>query len=208
MNEEQEVLDFFSRGENLSLALSVAELVDHQRQQLNNRFWMALADRISADATNWQVETTGDRDADERLVGIHLRPKLEQQLYLSPILEQQNMGGKPRIYFGLMWSEIPTFDKSNLDAVNTLRNAMQTKGYKNNERFLAWRWSTLHPASKSFLLRFATQPDVLLDETRHLFMPLLHTFGAALTNANAALRESPHSTSISLDNLRSGASRP
>jgi hypothetical protein len=39
MNEEQAVLDFFSRTENLSLGLSVAEQMDELRVQMNNRLW-------------------------------------------------------------------------------------------------------------------------------------------------------------------------
>lgn len=207
MNEEQAVLDFFSKEENLPLALSVAELTDKLRQQYNNRFWLALAERIRSQAPNWNVEITEDREVSERIVGIYLRPMQEQHLFLCPMLEQQIMGGVPRIYFGLMWSEAPTADKASLDAVTSLRDALQSKGYKNNERFLAWRWSSLYPTSKEMLSRFASQTDGLLDEASSLLLPLLQDFESPIKAANAALRDIPASATISLDQLRSKVKR-
>lgn len=205
LNEEQAVLDFFAQEENLPLALSVAEQVDRQRQQFNNRFWLALAERIRSSTQDWSVEITEDREVKERLVGIYLRPLQEQKLFLCPMLEQQNMGGTPRIYFGLMWSETPPADKTSLKAVTALSVALEREGYKNNERFLAWRWSALYPTSKEMLLKFSRQPEILLDEASGLLLPLINTFSAALDAANAALRDAPRSATISLDQLRSTA---
>jgi len=203
MNEEQAVLDFFAKEENLPLALSVAELVDRQRHQYNNRFWLALAERLRSQTQMWQVEITEDREVTERLVGIYLRPMQEQKLFLCPMMEQQLMGGVPRIYFGLMWSEAPPADKLNLKAVTALRDALQSKGYKNNERFLAWRWSSLYPTSKEMLLKFSSQADELLDEASSLLLLLIQDFESTINAANAALRDTPTSANISLNQLRS-----
>ncbi len=198
--EEQAVLDFFAQEENLPLALSVGDLVDRQRRRMNTAFWRALAQRLAI--PGWHTNLTEDRDIPENLVGLHLRPQSPQPLFLCPMLEQQNMGGVPRIYYGLMWSELPPSDKTALAAVVTLHDALQKDGYKSNERFLAWRWSPLYPIRKDFLLKFSRQSEVLLDETMQLLTGLIGKHSSALATANAALREAPSSAIISLARLR------
>lgn len=205
-NEEQAVLDFFAKEENLPLALSVAEQVDGIRQRMNNEFWLALRERIAALLTKhslpWQIETTEDRNSSECIVGLHLQPVAEQTLFLRPMLEQQAMGDTVRIYYGLAWSTAPAPDNTRLAAVASLRETLQDEGFKNNENFLAWGWTPHRPRRRDFLLRFSTEKDALLDETTDLIRHLLVDHRIAFNAANAALREVPRSAAVSLDQLR------
>ncbi len=203
MNEEQEVLNFFAQAENLPLALSVADQLDTTRQQLNRAFWLELQKRLAAMAPQWQVATTEDRNAANCLVGLHLEPAQKQALYLCPMLEQQYLGDTLRIYLGLMWSAPPTPEASRLGAIVALRDTLQQAGFKSNENFLAWQWTSYYPRRSDFLLRFSGADDVLLDEISALVQNLVLTHGHALQAANNALRDAPRSAAISLAQLRS-----
>lgn len=210
MNEEQAVLNFFAQKENLPLALSVANQVDGTRQKLNNEFWLALSERIVASTTEWRTSTTEDRNATECLVGLYLQPETEQKLYLRPMLEQQYLGDTLRIYYGLMWSAAPTLEQKQLSVINTLHNTFQEAGFKSNESFLAWQWTSYYPRNMDFLLRFSTTADALLNEATSLIKNLLVTHRDALHFANTALRESSRSAVISvvsLDKLRTNLER-
>jgi hypothetical protein len=205
MNEEQAVLNFFAQKENLPLALSVATQVDGTRQKLNNDFWLALSERIVASTPDWRVSTTEDRNATESLVGLYLQPEAEQKTYLRPMLEQQYLGDTLRIYYGLMWSVAPTLEQKQLSIINMLHDTFQEAGFKSNESFLAWQWTSYYPRSMDFLLRFTTTADALLDEATGLIQNLLVTHRDTLHAANTALRESSRSAAISvvsLDKLR------
>lgn len=205
MNEEQAVLNFFAQKENLPLALSVANQVDGTRQKLNNDFWLALSESIVANTSEWRTSTTEDRNATECLVGLYLEPETEQKLYLRPMLEQQHLGDTLRIYYGLMWSTVPTLEQKQLSAIKTLHNTFQQAGFKNNESFLAWQWTSYYPRNMDFLLRFSTTADALLNEASDLIQNLLVTHRDALHFANSALLESSRSAAISvvsLDKLR------
>ena len=205
MNEEQAVLNFFAQKENLPLALSVANQVDGIRQQLNNDFWLALSERIVANTPDWRVSTTEDRNATESLVGLSLQPEAEQKIYLRPMLEQHYLGDTLRIYYGLMWSATPTLEQKQLSVINTLHNIFQEAGFKSNESFLAWQWTSYYPRSMDFLMRFSTTADALLNEFTSLIQNLLVTHRDALHVANTALSESSRSAAISvvsLDKLR------
>ena len=202
MDEEQAVLNFFAQSENLPLALSVADQTDDLRRQSNNGFWLALRERIASGTPAWHVTTTEDRNATECLVGLHLEPAQDQTLYLRPMLEQQYLGDALRIYYGLMWSALPSADQMRLDAVTMLRDSLVAEGFKSNENFLAWQWTPYYPRRRDFLLRFATAAQVLVDEIDSLMQYLLVTHSAALQGANSALRSAPRSAAVSLDNLR------
>ncbi|MDO8412601.1 MAG: hypothetical protein Q7S51_02305 [Gallionellaceae bacterium] len=202
MNEEQAVLDFFAQTENLPLALSVADQVDSLRQQLNRAFWLALCAHIAKKNPDWRVASTEDRNATDCLVGLHLQPAQEQTLYLRPMLEQQYLGDTLRIYYGLMWSTLPTPEQTRLAAINTLRDALQQEGFKNNENFLAWQWTPYHPRRRDFLLRYNLAAQALLDEAAELLDTLLVKHGNALRTANNALRQAPRSATVSLNQLR------
>jgi hypothetical protein len=205
MNEEQAVLNFFAQKENLPLALSVANQVDGTRQKLNNDFWLALGERIVTNMSTWRVSTTEDRNAAECLVGLYLQPETEQKLYLRPMLEQQYLGDTLRIYYGLMWSAVPTLEQKQLSVINALHNTFQEAGFKSNESFLAWQWTSYYPRNMDFLLRFSTTADALLNEATNLIQNLLETHRDALHFANTALRESSRNSAISvvsIDKLR------
>lgn len=203
LNEEQQVLNFFAQAENLPLALSVADQVDITRQQLNHTFWLELQKRLTTIAPHWHVEITEDRNAAGCLVGLHLEPVQKQALYLRPMMEQQFLGETQRIYFGLMWSAVPTPEASRMNAIVTLRDNLQKAGFKNNENFLAWQWTRYYPRRSDFLLRFSKAPDALLDEVSALMQNLLATNNNAVHDANIALRDAPRSAAISLAQLRS-----
>lgn len=207
MNEEQAVLDFFSLPENLPLALGVAEQVDNIRRHMNNEFWRksraCLADRI----TDWRTVLTEDRNTPDRYVGLHFQPASEQSSYLQPMMEQQVIGGEMRIYFGLAWNTSPTENTKNLPEIAALHDKLQHAGYKSNDRFLAWRWTALHPQRKHFLLRLNTHPDELLDEATAPLLELLSNHGAELSLSNKTLREKETSATVSLDQLRMNLAR-
>lgn len=205
-NEEQAVLDFFAREENLPLALSVAEQVDGIRQHLNNAFWHALHERIAAtieaNKLPWVAEITEDRNTPDNVVGLHLQPQSDQALFLRIMMEQQYMGDNLRIYYGVMWNVTPTPGKAQLAKIAALRDTLQTEGFKNNESFLAWNWTAYHPRRRDFLQRYSTSADALLDEVSGLLGHLLLAHGEALNASNAALCDAPHSVTVSLDQLR------
>ena len=207
MNEEQAVLEFFTKPENLPLGLSVAEQMDKLREQINNRFWQDLLARLNvllkAHNLAWHIEITEDKNAPDSLVGLHCSLPAKQPLYLRPMVEQQYLGGVWRIYFGLMWSAAPSPDQLGLPAVNTLKESLQKAGFKNNESFLAWQWTTFHPRRKEFLLRYARRPEQLLDDMETVLKTLLIDHGTSIELANAALQNAPSSMAVSLKQLRS-----
>ena len=207
MNEEQAVLEFFAKPENLPLGLSVAEQMDKLREQMNNRFWRDLLTRlntlIKAHKLAWNFELTEDKNAADIIVGLHCSTAPGQPLYLSPMVEQQYLGGVWRIYFGLMWSAPPSPDQLALPAVNTLKESLRKAGFKNNESFLAWQWTSFHPRRTDFLLRYANHPDQLLDDMEAILKMLLIAHDPSIMQANAALKSIPHSMAVSLKQLRS-----
>ena len=210
-NEEQAVLEFFAQEENLPLALSVAEQVDGIRQRMNTAFWHALHENIAAlieaHGLPWAVAMTEDRNTPDCVVGLHLQPVSDQALFLRLMMEQQYMGENLRIYYGVMWNSAPTPDKATLMEVTALREALQDEGFKNNESFPAWNWTPYHPRRRDFLQRYSNDAIALLDEASGLLRHLLLTHGDALHAANAALRDTPRSVTVSLDQLRANITR-
>jgi hypothetical protein len=206
MNEEQAVLEFFAQAENLPLGLSVAEQMDKLREQMNNRLWQDLLLRLDAlikeHKLAWQVEPTEDKNAPDSLVGLHCTTPVKQAVYLRPMMEQQYLGGVWRIYFGLMWSAAPSPDQLALAAVTRLKKSLQKADFKNNESFLAWQWTIFHPRRKDFLLRYAQQPEKLLEDIEDIFKPLLIEHSEPIEQANVALKSAPHSLTASLNQLR------
>lgn len=208
MNEEQAVLEFFSRQENLPLALIAAEHIDSIRLRLNNEFWLALRDRLNAWLTQqglpWDSALTEDRNAEECLVGLHLEPQAGQQVFLRPFMEQQFLGDSYRVFYGLMWNTAVDASHRNQPAVEALRVSLGDAGLKHSDSFLAWQWLPWHPRRSDFLLRFAGQRDELLEEAMRAWQALLEDeFGEQLRQANLALNNPVSSTSFSLDQLRS-----
>lgn len=206
MNEEQAVLEFFSRAENLPLGLSVAEQMDELREQMNNRFWRELLARlnklINQHGLAWRAVTTEDKNAPDSLVGLHCNALTGHATYLRPMLEQQYLGRTWRIYFGLMWSVPPSPDHLRLPEVDSLKAALQKAGFKNNENFLAWQWTTFHPRRKDFLLRYSRQAETLLDDIEAVLKTLLIDHRGATELANAALSRPAPGLVASLNQLR------
>jgi hypothetical protein len=206
MNEEQAILDFFALPENLSLALSVAEQLDKLREQMNNRLWLTLISRlnrlIKENELAWRLEPTEDKNAPDCLVGLHCNISTEQSLHLRPMMEQQYMDGDWRIYFGMMWSHTPSPQQLGIAAVNSLKKSLQNDGFKNNKNFLAWQWTAFHPRRKDLLLRYAKQPEKLLDDVEIIFRKLLIDHREEIESANAALKSMPRGLASSLNSLR------
>lgn len=207
MNEEQAVLDFFAKEENLPLALIAAEHLDGIRLQHNNRFWQTLQGHLDAllaqNALPWRSALTEDRNNEAALVGLHLEPHAEQRSFLRPFMEQQLMGDSYRIYYGLMWNAAPEPAQKNLPAVEMLRMQLSDAGFKQSDSFLAWQWSPWYPRRKDFLLRFSSKPDEVLQEAMRPWQALLEEYGEQLSLANLALNQAPRSAAISLDKLHS-----
>lgn len=207
MNEEQAVLDFFAQEENLPLGLAVADQMSTLREQMNNRLWRELHQRLvaslSSHGLDWQVELTEDKNAAECLVGLHCNANREQDIYLRPMMEQQYLGGEWRIYFGLMWSAAPSPGHLGSAAVCSLNESLQHSGFKSNASFLGWQWTRFHPRRSDFLLRYAREPEKLLNEIETILKALLIDHNDSIALANSALRSVPRSTAISLDRLRS-----
>ncbi|WP_035384524.1 hypothetical protein [Ferriphaselus sp. R-1] len=207
MNEEQAVLDFFAQEENLPLALSVTDLVDGIRQRLNNRFWAnthaALNELVAMHDLPWFCELTEDRNAEECLVGTYLQARSGQRVFLRPFMEQQLLGDSHRIYAGLMWNVSPSPEQAALPAVTALRDQLLTQGFKSNDNFLVWQWTSLYPRRKDFLLRLTERPDALMAEVMEWWQSILLEHAPALQAANSALNQSPPVATVSLDQLRS-----
>jgi hypothetical protein len=201
MKEQQAVLDFFSKIENLSLGLAVAELMDRQREHLNTQLWGDLQARLNMVVKSqnlpWVVVHTEDRNAPDSLVGLYCEPVDEAAQYLRPMFEQQNLGKGLRIYFGLMWHTDPTPEQLALPAVVALKTALDAQGFKQNERFLAWQWTQFHPRRADFLLRYTQHPAELLDDLTSLFSRLVVETHALIVAANVALANLPRSSVIS-----------
>ena len=195
MDEEKAVLEFFAQAENLPLALSVANQIDAMRAQMNSRFWQDLKQRIDAllgkHAPDWQTEIIEDRSDAKLLLGLQCKLRKAQPNCLFPMLEQQHMGGKWRIFFGLMWQGTPTPAELSLHAVVRLRQALYDAGFKSNEHFIAWRWTDFYPRHSNFLLDYAKQPGKLLDEAEGLFRTLLPDQSELISQANASLKAAP-----------------
>ncbi|MGC2164444.1 MAG: hypothetical protein WA632_00365 [Gallionella sp.] len=207
MNEEQAVLDFFSRTENLPLALSVADELDKLRSEMNNRYWHDLHQRLKAMTKqrrpDWSIELTEDKNSAENIVGLHCNPNLDQDLFLRPMMEQQYLGEYYRIYFGLMWSVTPTQDLLQLAEVKSLRGLLARSGLQENTSYLGWQWTRLHPRRRDFLLRYTRDPEALLTETESIIKVLLAEHIDAIALANSALGSAPRSKVVSLDLLHS-----
>lgn len=207
MKEEQAVLDFFAKTENLALALSVAEQTDLIRERINSDFWSdmtkQIAELIQRHQLGWQIASTEDRNAANNLLGFHCELDTDQAVYIRPMMEQQNLGKGMQIYFGLMWSGKPNPDHLALPAIVALRDALSNDGYQQNDNFLAWRWTKLYPRSKSFLLRYTEQTQALLEEIEHTLARLLVVHHGLILAANQALRSAPRTLAISLEQLRS-----
>ncbi len=205
MNEEQAALAFFSREENLPLALTAAEHLDGIRLQHNNRFWEALRAELDAllaqHKLKWNSEFTEDRNSEGTLVGLHLEPHTAQRAFLRPFMEQQLMGDKYRIYYGLMWNAAPEPAQKTSPAVEALRAQLSDAGFKQNDSFLAWQWSPWYPRRKDFLLRLASKREELLNATMQPWHALLLEYGEQLRAANLALNIAPRSAAISLEQL-------
>lgn len=210
MNEEQAVLEFFAKKENLPLALIAAEHLDNLRQQHNNLFWAALHARLDLLLTQtpaWHSALTEDRNSEGTVVGLHLQPRTEQRIFLRPFMEQQLTGDSYRIYYGLMWNNTPEPAQKSLPAVETLRARLSDAGFKQNDSFLAWQWSPWYPRRKDFLLRFANTQDELIEAAIQPWQMLLQEYGEQLRAANLVLDKTPQSTVISLDQLHNKTGR-
>jgi len=207
MNEEQAVLDFFAREENLPLALVAAEHLDTVRLRLNNEFWKLLQERLDAllalHALPWDSKLAEDRNTDDCLVGLYLQPRAEPRLFLRPFMEQQFIGDSYRIYHGLIWSSMPDAGQKSLPAVDDLFGTLQQAGFKQGDNFFAWQWLPWHPRRRDFLLRFHSQREELLAEIMRPWQSLLLDHGAQLHLANLAFNNATNITAISLHQLRS-----
>jgi hypothetical protein len=204
MDEEQAVLGFFDKPENLPLGLSVAAQMDEIRTGMNSGFWLGLQQRLDSalHGSEWQTRTTEDRNAADMRVGLQCTLREPQSLCLFPMMEQQFLGGDWRIFYGLMWQTTPAPDQLTLPAVAALKTALAEAGFKSNENFLAWQWTNLHPRRSDFLLRYAAKPEQLLDEVAAIFNELLNDRAGLIADANAALKDTPRSMTVSLDQLR------
>jgi hypothetical protein len=201
MQEQQAVLDFFAQPQNLSLGLAVAELMDTRREQLNSQFWRDVQNHfqrlIEQAQLPWKIQLTEDRNAPDSLVGLHGEPMETATQYLHPMFEQQNMGKGQRIYIGLMWRTDPTPEQLALPAVITLKTALDAQGFKQNERFLAWQWTSFYPRRHDFLLRYTQHPTALMEELTPIFTRLMVTQHPFIDAANTALAKLPRSSNIS-----------
>ncbi len=204
MNEEQAVLDFFAKPENLPLGLSVAEQMDEIRCQLNSRFWKILEQRLntSVQNTEWQTQVTEDRNAADLLVGLQCKLREPQTTCVFPMMEQQFLGNTWRIFFGLMWQTPPTPEQLALPDVAKLKGVLHDAGFKHNDNFIAWQWTHFYPHRRDFLLHSSQKPEQLLESVETIFNTLLIEQSILTAAANAALKDLPRSMTVSLDQLR------
>lgn len=209
MNEEQQVLAFFSDKENLPLALIAAEHLDGLRRDLNNEFWRVMSEKLdelaSTHSLPWKARLTEDRNTDDCLVGVHLEPTdSDAPLFLRPFMEQQFTGDDYRVYYGLIWSTTPDEGQKALPALTDLATRMEAAGFKPGDNFFGWQWLPWHPRRRDFLMKFGVKREAFLDEMMQPWEPLLLSWGEQLQLANRALSEASAnpSVSVSLDQLR------
>lgn len=206
MNEEQQVLAFFSAKENLPLALIAAEHLDDLRRDLNNEFWRTMSAGlealVTANGLPWSVNLTEDRNTDDCLVGLHLEPRNSGQVFLRPFMEQQYIGDGYRIYYGLMWSHTPDAGQKALPAVADLAGRMDQAGFKEGDHFFGWQWLPWHPRRRDFLMKFGTKREQFAEEMLQPWEQLLRGLGEQLELANRALAEPGASATVSVDQLR------
>jgi hypothetical protein len=207
MDEEQAVLDFFSRRENLPLALSVAELVDKLRSEMNSRYWTELHQRIVnlmvLHTPKWRVELTEDRNSAGSIVGLYCDPDRPQEVFLRPMLEQQLIGEQCRIYLGLMWSSSPDQQMLQRNEVKSLRSMLAPSGLQENTSYLGWQWTRLYPRRRDFLLRYSRNPESILAEAESILSLLLVEHIDAIDRVNESLRLAQPRKAISLESLHS-----
>lgn len=207
MKEEQAVLDFFAKPENLPLGLSVATQMDQLREKMNSQLWQGIHNKLVANfgdlTPEWLIEVIEDRNTAGVLMGLQCKLEQTQTQCLIPMIEQQFLGGSWRIFFGLMWQTSSTPEQLVLPAVTALKQNLIDAGFKNNEKFLAWQWTKHYPRSSNFLLNYAQHADTLLIELSALFSSLSLDQYKSISLANAALNVVPRTMTISLDQLRS-----
>ena len=206
MNEEQAVLEFFARKENLPLALIAAEHLDGLRRDLNNQFWKVmhaqLDSLVKSRSLPWVAQLTEDRNAEDCLVGVYLEPTQSSRVFLRPFMEQQYIGEGYRIYHGLMWNTTPDAAQKALPAVAALSASMQEAGFKEGDNFFGWQWLNWHPRRRDFLMRFGIPTEQSLADMMQPWEQLVLVWGEQLQAANTALAQGPTSTTISLNQLR------
>lgn len=206
MKEQQAVLDFFAQTENLPLGLAVAEQMDVLREKMNSQFWLTLQKPldilIAEHKLPWQSTVIDDRNAAGSVVGLYCALDPEQEQYLRPMLEQQNIGGNLRIFFGLMWSLPPTPEQLAFPAVQALKHALQKTGFNSNENHLGWQWTMLYPRRQDFLLRYARHTEAVLEDALALLKTLLLEQHDLIAAANHALHSAPRRLAGSLNQLR------
>ncbi len=204
MNEEQAVLDFFAKPENLPLGLSVSRQMDEIKQTMNSDFWTRLTDRLSIQMkdTLWQIQTTEDRNTQDMLVGLQFKLNETQNNSLFPMMEQQYLGGQWRIFYGLMWQTAPGAEQLASPEIIRLKSILAESGFKANENFPGWQWSQHYPRRSDFLLRFSQNPEALLSEIENIFTKLLDDNGELIDSINKILKVAPQATPVSLSMLR------
>ncbi len=206
MNEEQAVLEFFARKENLPLALIAAEHLDAIRRDLNNEFWQVMRSEleslVSAHSLPWTVKITEDRNSQDCLVGLCLEPSRPSRVFLRPFMEQQYMGEGYRVYHGLMWSATPDAGQQGLPAVGALAATLAQAGFKQGDNFFGYQWMPWHPRRRDFLMKFGMHREQFLPEMMQPWQQLLLRSGGQLQAANRELGDAGPTTTISLDQLR------
>lgn len=206
MNDEQAVLEFFARKENLPLALIAAEHLDSIRRDLNNQFWQVMQAQLDgllkAHALPWMTKLAEDRNTEDCLVGVYLEPAQPSRVFLRPFMEQQYIGDGYRVYHGLMWNATPDAAHKALPAVAALGASMQEAGYKQGDDFFGWQWLPWHPRRRDFLMKFGMHTEQFLADMMQPWEQLLLAWGGELEAANRALADAATSTAVSLDQLR------
>ncbi len=206
MNDEQAVLEFFAREENLPLALIAAEHLDRIRRDLNNQFWQVMQAQLDgllkAHALPWATKLAEDRNTEDCLVGLYLEPAQPSRIFLRPFMEQQHVGDDYRVYHGLMWNATPAPAHKALPAVAALGASLQQGGFRQGDDFFGWQWLPWHPRRRDFLMKFGTHPGQFLADMMQPWEQLLLARGGPLEAANRALADAATGATVSLDQLR------
>lgn len=180
--------------------------MDGIRLQMVSRFWLQLKQNLniilSEQVPEWQVDVIEDRNTAEALVGLQCKSAKSVELHLFPMIEQQLIGGRWRIFCGLMWQSAPTSEQLAQPCVTALKNSLTDAGFQSNASFLGWRWMNYYPHRRDFLMRFSLHCDELMNEVVSGFGTLLLDQSTLINNANSALQDMPRSMPVSLDQLR------
>ncbi len=170
MNYEQEIIQFLSKPENLSLVFEIADKVYQVRKKLHNEFWDFVINdlesklRDSQFNKDWELEKSPDLCSSWS--GVWFKPKYNVSDYhVFPRIEQW-AASDLNIFYGLHQKNknVTIIAQHVQEIIKILRK----QGFvKQSDVWPAYRFMDIHPWTNDFFLRFAkgdrSQAKIVID---------------------------------------------